>query len=156
MSGRATAIGLVLWIMGSLAAGWVGSAFMPGAWYESLVKPAWTPPSVVFGPVWTALYIMMGTAAWLVWRRAGFSGAAVVLGLFIAQLVLNTLWSWIFFGLRNPGAAFIEIIVLWVAILAVLIGFWRVRTAAGVLLLPYLAWVTFAAGLNMQIWRLNA
>jgi tryptophan-rich sensory protein len=129
---------------------------MPGAWYDSLVKPAWTPPGVVFGPVWTVLYILMGAAAWLVWRRAGFSGATFPLSLFIAQLVLNTLWSYLFFGLKNPGLAFVEIVVLWAAILTVLAGFWRVRPLAGVLLVPYLAWVTFAAGLNLQIWRLNA
>jgi len=87
---RNSALGLVLWLVASLAAGWVGSRFMPGEWYASLTKPAWTPPSAVFGPVWTALYVLMGVAAWLVWRKAGFSGAPTALGLFVAQLALNS------------------------------------------------------------------
>jgi tryptophan-rich sensory protein len=152
---RNTGLGLVLWLAASLAAGWVGSRFMPGAWYASLAKPAWTPPSVVFGPVWTVLYVLMGVAAWLVWRKAGFSGAPAALGLFVAQLVLNALWSYLFFGLHRPGAAFVEIVVLWLVILATAIGFWRVRPAAGALLIPYLAWVAFASGLNYQLWKLN-
>jgi tryptophan-rich sensory protein len=146
----------VLWLAASLAAGWVGSRFMPGEWYASLAKPAWTPPSAVFGPVWTALYVLMGVAAWLVWRKAGFSGAPAALGLFGAQLALNALWSYLFFGARLPGAAFAEIVVLWLVILATTIAFWRVRPAAGALLIPYLIWVGFASGLNLQLWRLNA
>lgn len=153
---RKTALGLVLWLAASLAAGWAGSRFMPGEWYAALAKPAWTPPDAVFGPVWTALYVMMGVAAWLVWRKAGFAGARAALGLFVAQLVLNALWSYVFFGLHRAGAAFAEIVVLWLVILATAVGFWRVRPAAGVLLIPYAAWVTFAAGLNYQIWRLNS
>ena len=152
---RNSALGLVLWLVVSLAAGWVGSRFMPGEWYASLTKPAWTPPSAVFGPVWTALYVLMGVAAWLVWRKAGFSGAPTALGLFVAQLALNSLWSYLFFGLHRPGAAFVEIVVLWLVILATAVGFWRVRPAAGALLIPYLAWVAFASGLNYQLWRLN-
>jgi benzodiazapine receptor len=156
MDMRNSALGLVLWLAASLAAGWIGSRFMPGEWYASLTKPAWTPPNAVFGPVWTALYVLMGVAAWLVWRKAGFSGAPVALGLFVAQLALNALWSYLFFGLHRPGAAFAEIVVLWLAILGTVIGFWRVRPAAGALLIPYLAWVTFASGLNVQLWRLNS
>ena len=139
-----------------MAAGWVGSRFMPGEWYASLAKPSWNPPSSVFGPVWSILYILMGIAAWLVWRKVGFSGAPVVLGLFIVQLVLNSLWSYFFFGVHQPGLAFIEIVVLWSMILIITIGFWRVSVLAGVLLLPYLCWVGFASVLNLQLWRLNS
>ena len=97
----------------------------------------------------------MGVAAWLVWRRAGFSGARLALGLFLVQLVLNGMWSWIFFGMQRPGLAFAEILILWGMILATLLTFWRVSAAAGILFLPYLAWVSFAAVLNYAIWQLN-
>lgn len=149
------AAGLVLWVVVALGAGWFGSNFTPGEWYASLTKPAWNPPSSVFGPVWTVLYVLMGVAAWMVWRKAGFSGARVALSLFFVQLILNALWSYLFFGLERPLAAFVEIIVLWVAILATLVGFWRIRPSAGALLVPYLCWVSFAAALNFQLWRLN-
>ncbi len=153
---KSRAVGLVICLIVSLAAGWVGSRFTPGEWYASLVKPGWTPPNAVFGPVWSTLYILMGIAAWLVWRKAGFSGAPVALGLFVAQLVLNSLWSFLFFGAHQPGLAFIEIVVLWVMILATTIGFWRVTAPAGVLMVPYLCWVGFAAVLNFYLWRLNS
>jgi tryptophan-rich sensory protein len=120
-----------------------------------LVQPALTPPGWVFGPVWTLLYIMMGVAAWLVWRRYGLAGAFWPLGLFILQLGLNALWSYLFFGLKNPGLAFLDIVALWLAILATLIAFWHYYPPAGQLLLPYLLWVTFAVYLNLQFWRLN-
>jgi tryptophan-rich sensory protein len=102
------------------------------------------------------LYILMGVAAWLVWRRVGFSGAPVALGLFLVQLVLNSLWSYLFFGAHRPDLAFVDIVALWLVILATTIGFWRVTVPAGVLLLPYLCWVGFASALNLQLWRLNA
>jgi len=148
--------GLALWLGLALAAGWIGSRFMPGEWYASLAKPAWNPPNAVFAPVWTVLYLFMGVAAWLVWRKAGFSGATVPLALFLLQLALNSLWSYLFFGLQQPMLAFFEIVVLWIAILATTLGFWKVTPAAGVLLVPYLCWVAFAAALNLQLWRLNA
>lgn len=129
---------------------------MPGEWHASLVKPSWNPPNTVFAPVWSTLYILMGIAAWLVWRKVGFSGGRTVLGLFIAQLVLNSLWSYLFFGLHEPGIAFVEIVILWLVILVVTIGFWRVSVPAGALLLPYLCWVGFASLLNLQLWRLNS
>lgn len=97
----------------------------------------------------------MGLAAWLVWRREGFVGAGVALGLFLFQLLLNELWSYLFFGLHRPDFAFIEIIALWLAILTTTLAFWRVSTPAGVMMLPYLAWVGFAGLLNLQLWRLN-
>jgi translocator protein len=148
-------LGLVPWIALPLLAGAFGSQFQPGGWYAELEKPAWNPPSWVFGPVWTMLYILMGVAAWLVWERYG-AAARLALGLFVVQLVFNAAWSWLFFGLQSPGLAFAEIIVLWLLILATTVLFWRARTAAGVLMLPYVAWVTFAMVLNYTIWRLNA
>jgi len=151
-----SAVGLVLWIVFSMMAGLIGSRFMPGEWYASLVKPSWNPPNSVFGPVWSTLYVLMGVAAWLVWRKVGFAGAPVALRLFIVQLALNALWSYLFFGIHQPGLAFIEIVLLWLVILATAIGFWRVSMAAGALLLPYLCWVGFAGMLNLQLWRLNS
>ncbi len=148
-------VSLAIWLAASLAAGWIGSQFVPGAWYESLVKPAWTPPNSVFAPVWTSLYIMMGIAAWLVWRRRMVARVTIPLSLFAVQLILNSVWSYVFFGLHRPGAAFFEILVLWAAILITLIRFWQIRTLAGILMLPYYVWVSFASVLNFQLWRLN-
>lgn len=145
-----------MWVFGSLAAGWIGSQFMPGVWYASLLKPAWTPPGAVFAPVWTFLYVLMGVAAWLVWKKAGFSEAPGALTLFIVQLTLNALWSYLFFGVQQPMWAFFEIIVLWVIILLTMVCFWRVRPLAGILFIPYVCWVGFASALNLQLWRLNA
>jgi len=124
-------------------------------WYPALVKPSWNPPSWVFGPVWTLLYLMMAIAAWIVWRRLGFKGGAKPLSIFALQLALNAAWSPLFFGLRNPLAGLIDIIPLWVAILATMVSFWRISRLAGALLIPYWLWVGFAAALNFTIWRLN-
>jgi benzodiazapine receptor len=148
-------IGLVCWLLVSFAAGWIGSRYMPGPWYESLAKPTWNPPNAVFGPVWTLLYVLMGVAAWLVWKRAGFRKAGTALTLFVAQLVLNGLWSYLFFGLHRMAAAFVDIVVLWLAILAVAVLFWRRVRAAGVLMVPYLAWVGYASFLNFALWQMN-
>lgn len=148
-------VGLVLWVLVSLGAGLVGSQFMPGEWYAALVKPSWNPPSTVFAPVWTTLYVMMGVAAWMVWRKAGFGGARGALALFFLQLILNGAWSYLFFGAHLPMVAFFEIVLLWLVILTTLVSFWRVRPVAGALLIPYLCWVGFAAALNFQLWRLN-
>ncbi|MCX7598466.1 MAG: tryptophan-rich sensory protein [Armatimonadetes bacterium] len=124
-------------------------------WYPTLKKPAWNPPNSVFGPVWTVLYLAMGIAAWIVWTKAGFSAARMPLALFAVQLLLNMAWSFFFFAFRNPGAAFVELCVLWVAISATLAAFWRVSILAAGLLVPYLAWVTFAGVLNFTVWQLN-
>jgi len=148
-------MGLVGWLLVSFAAAVAGSRFRPGEWYASLTKPAWNPPSALFAPVWTLLYAMMGVAAWLVWRKEGFRGAALPLSLFIAQLLLNALWSYLFFGLHRPGLAFLDIVVLWAAILVVAVLFWREDWRAGALMVPYLAWVGFASCLNFVLWRLN-
>lgn len=124
-------------------------------WYQSLEKPAWTPPDAAFGPVWTLLYIAMAVAAWLVWKRGGWAAHRTALTLWVVQLVLNSLWSILFFGLRNPALALGEIGLLWLAILATLIAFWRVSRPAGWLMVPYLAWVSYASALNFAIWSLN-
>ncbi|MFO7767526.1 MAG: TspO/MBR family protein [bacterium] len=134
--------------------GWFTSMGMP-EWYASLQKPSWNPPSWVFAPVWTTLYVMMALAAWLVWKEAGFSGAAAALSLFFVQLLLNLAWSGLFFGLQSPGWAMIELVVLWAAILVATVLFFRHSAAAGALLVPYLLWVTFAGFLNAAIVRLN-
>lgn len=130
------------------------SAFidMPGAWYAALNKPAWNPPAWLFGPVWTLLYTLMAVAAWLVWKRVGFGGP---LTLYFVQLVLNAAWTPIFFGAHALMPALIVIATLWVAILLTMLSFRRVNRAASELLVPYLAWVTFATYLNFTLWRLN-
>jgi benzodiazapine receptor len=148
-------IALLAWVGLCFLTAWIGSQFSPGEWYAQLQKPSWTPPGYLFGPVWSVLYLSMGVAAWLVWRRAGFSGARLALTLFVVQLVLNGMWSWIFFGMQRPGLAFAEILVLWLMILATMLAFWRVSSTAGMLFLPYLAWVSFATFLNYSIWQLN-
>ena len=141
------------------ASGAIGSMVtlpaIPG-WYASLRKPAWTPPSWLFGPVWSILYAMMGTAAWLVWRRAGLFGSPNAFAAFGVQLALNTAWSFIFFGMRRPMTAFIEIVCLLAAIVWTIVAFANVDALAAVLLAPYLAWVTFAAALTYAIARRNA
>jgi tryptophan-rich sensory protein len=124
-------------------------------WYATLRKPPWTPPNWLFGPVWTALYLGIAMAAWLVWRQAGFSPARLPLTFFVIQLALNVAWSGIFFRLRLPGAAFLEVALLWLFILLTAIAFWPVSRTASWLLVPYLSWVTYAAALNAAIWRMN-
>ena len=113
------------------------------------------PPNWIFGPVWTALYTMMGIAAWLVWKQGGFATGRVALGLFLLQLVFNGLWSPLFFGRHSPGLALADIACLWVALLATIVAFKKAQPVAGWLLLPYGAWVTFACVLNFAIWWLN-
>jgi translocator protein len=149
-------LGFAGWVAVSFATALIGSRFMPGEWYASLAKPSWNPPNAIFGPVWTVLYILMAVSAWLVCRRAGVSGAGAALGLFFVQLVLNAMWSYLFFGLHRPDIAFFDIVVLWAVILAVVLLFWRVDQLAGVLMLPYLAWVGFALFLNCTLWRMNS
>jgi translocator protein len=143
------------WLALCFSAAAFGGLFGPGEWYAKLNKPAWNPPGWVFALVWSALYTMMAVAAWLVWRRGGLPSRRVPLAFFLSQLLLNALWSPTFFGLRNPGLAFADIALLWSVLVITLVSFWRVRLLAGALLAPYLAWVTFAAALNLAIWRLN-
>ncbi|MEX0917874.1 MAG: TspO/MBR family protein [Candidatus Paceibacterota bacterium] len=151
---------LLGFIIISQAAGLIGSVFTASAipeWYATLTLPAFAPPNWIFGPVWTTLYVFMGIAAFIVWRnRHAFPGKRAALTVFFIQLALNAVWSIIFFGLQNPGAAFLEIIALWIAVATTLIMFARFSRTAAVLLVPYLLWVTFAGYLNYSIWILNA
>jgi tryptophan-rich sensory protein len=155
MSRSKTVLGLIGWLLLCFAAASLGALFMPGAWYAGLNKPPWNPPAWIFGPVWSALYTMMAVAAWLVWQRGGVAAQRRPLGLFLAQLVLNAAWTPLFFGLHRPGVAFAEIFLLWLAIAASLVAFRPVSRVAAWLLVPYLAWVSFAAMLNGTLWRLN-
>lgn len=124
--------------------------------YALLQRPAWAPPGWLFGPVWSLLYTMMAVAAWLAWRAGRDAGGAkVALTLFVLQLALNAVWTWLFFAWRRGVWATIEIVFLWLAIVATILAFWRLRPLAGALLLPYLAWVTFAAALTVSVWRRN-
>lgn len=150
---------LLLTITVSLLAGVIGSLFTTPAiqgWYATLIKPEFNPPSWIFAPVWTILYIMMGVAAFLVWKQGReLRNVVLPLGIFTVQLILNALWSIIFFGIRDPKLAFIEILLLWLAILATIITFRKVSRPAGWLLVPYLLWVSFASYLTFTIWMLN-
>jgi benzodiazapine receptor len=151
-------VALAVFLALSFAASAIGGLFtypaIPG-WYQGLEKPSWTPPDAVFGPVWTVLYIFMAVAAWLVWKRGGWTAQRGPLTLWGVQLVLNSLWSILFFGMRNPALGLMEIVILWLAILATLFAFWKVSRLAGGLLIPYLAWVSYASALNYSIFRLN-
>jgi translocator protein len=125
-------------------------------WYKGLAKPSFNPPGWLFGPAWMVLYLLMAVAAWLVWKQGlGAAGVKLALAVFLAQLILNALWSILFFGLRSPLAGLVEIVVLWLAILATIVLFFRVSVPAGFMLLPYIAWVSFAAVLNAAIFGLN-
>ena len=153
---------LVGWIALAGAAGAVGGVASLNArdFYSALSTPAWAPPGWLFGPVWSALYVLMGVAAWLVWRVRPTTAELVGarrhgLELFVAQLVLNALWTWLFFAWRRGAWAFAEIVVLWVAIALTMRQFARVRVSAVWCLTPYLAWVSFAAALTWSVWRRN-
>jgi tryptophan-rich sensory protein len=140
-------------------AGLVGSIFTSPAiptWYAGLAKPAFTPPGWLFGPVWFILYTFMGIAAYRIWRERDLEPAAVpALWLYLIHLLLNTLWSVLFFGLKDVGLALVEIMVLFVMVASLVFFFWRIDRIAGWLMLPYLLWVSFAAGLNYFIFQLN-
>jgi len=150
-------LGLIGWLVVSFAASSVGAiaSMQAKSFYSQLAQPAWAPPPWLFGPVWTVLYALMAIAAWLVWRSGGFHANRFALSLFLVQLALNALWSWIFFAWQRGALAFADIVLLWVLIVATLASFWRVRTLAGTLLIPYLLWVSFASVLNYSVWRLN-
>jgi translocator protein len=124
-------------------------------WYPTLAKPAGTPPAWVFGPVWSTLYFLMGTAAWLVWRQRLAANVTAALALFFAQLALNATWSVVFFGWRQPGLALLDILLLLAAIIATMKNFAHVSRLSAWLMTPYLAWVIYATFLNLGIWRLN-
>jgi tryptophan-rich sensory protein len=158
MTPKSPWLGLLIFLVVCFAAAGIGGAVTTpkiGTWYAVLAKPSWNPPDWIFGPVWSALYLSMAVAAWLVWRQGGLADATTPLALFGVQLVLNVLWSCLFFGLQNPGLAFVEVLALWVAIAATMIVFWQRSMIAGILFVPYLAWVSFASVLNFTIWQLN-
>lgn len=125
-------------------------------WYASLEKPSFSPPNWVFSPVWITLYALMGISLYLLWRQdSKVPKVQIALFLFIVQLILNVSWSMVFFGLRLPFLAFIEILLLWAAILLTIVKALKVSKTAGILLLPYILWVSFAAVLNFSLWFLN-
>jgi len=124
-------------------------------WYPALRKPEWNPPSWLFGPVWSILYVSMAVSAWIVWRIRG-PGGRLALSFFGLQLALNAVWSPLFFGFRSPALALVDIVFLWLAIVATIIAFRRSSRPAAFMMLPYLAWVSFAASLNFEIWKLNS
>lgn len=148
-------VSLLLFFLACAAAAAPGIYFRPGQWYRKLAKPSWCPPNWLFGPVWLVLYASIAVSGWLVWRQAGIAGAALALTIYAMQLVLNGLWSTLFFGLRRPDLAFIEILCLWLAVLATVVLFHPLDETAAYLLLPYAAWVSFAVLLNLSVWRLN-
>ena len=150
-------LGLLGWLLLSFAAAAVGAVASAnaGSFYEQLVRPSWAPPGWLFAPVWTVLYVLMGVAAWLVWRVHGFEQGRTALVLFIVQLGANALWTWVFFVWQQGALAVAEIMLLWCLIVATAVSFWRLDAVAAVLLLPYLAWVTFAVALTMSTWLLN-
>lgn len=140
-------------------AGFIGSVFTTPAiprWYANINKPSFNPPNWVFAPVWTTLYLLMGIALFLVLRKGlNEKDVKIAIAVFALQLILNSLWSFLFFGLESPFAAFIEIIFLWIAILISIILFYHISWVAGALLIPYILWVSFASVLNFSFWRLN-
>ena len=150
-------LGLIGWLVISFAASAVGAvaSIQAKSFYSQLAQPTWAPPPSVFGPVWTALYALMAIAAWLIWRSGGFRTNRIAFSFFLGQLLLNALWSWLFFAWRLGGLAFADIVFLWFLIVATLVSFWRIRPLAGVLLIPYLLWVSFASALNYSLWQLN-
>ena len=150
-------IGLIAWLGLCFIASGIGAlaSIRADSFYGQLVQPSWAPPPSVFGPVWTLLYAMMGVAAWLVWRAGGFRAYREALSLFLVQLAVNTLWSWLFFAWHLGAWAFADIVLLWVLIIGTITSFWRVRPLAAALLIPYFLWVSFAAALNFAVWQLN-
>lgn len=157
MSRSTQFLGLLAWLGVCFAAAGLGAlaSVNAGSFYQQLVRPSWAPPGWLFGPVWSALYFSMGVAAWLAWRERGLRGMGGATVLFLAQLAVNALWSWLFFAWRLGGLAFAEVLILLAMIAATVLAFWRIRPLAGALLLPYLAWVAFASVLNYSTWRLN-
>lgn len=150
---------LVISLLVCQGAGLIGSIFTTPAiptWYAALEKPPFTPPNWLFAPAWVTLYLLMGIAAFLVWRRGlNQEGTKSALLIFVVQLVLNALWSVVFFGFKSPIAGAAVIVILWVAILFTVLKFFRISIVAGSLLLPYILWVSFAAILNISVWILN-
>ena len=150
-------LGLAGWLLLCFAAAAAGAIASVHAadFYQHLVRPEWAPPAWLFSPVWTTLYILMSVAVWLVWGTHGFRGARTPLILFMGQLAVNALWSWLFFVWHQGALAFAEALLLWVLIVCTIVAFWRLHRLAAALLLPYCAWVGFACALTFATWRLN-
>lgn len=153
----AQTVGLFAWVAGAFAVAALGAVASIDAayFYSQLVKPDWAPPASVFGPVWSVLYLLMGVAAWLVWRERDAKGLVPALALFLLQLGANALWSWLFFAWRHGAFAFADVLLLLALIVATATAFWRIRRLASVLLFPYLAWVCFASALTWAVWQRN-
>ncbi|MFT4068257.1 TspO/MBR family protein [Paraburkholderia sp.] len=143
---------LLVFLILTLAAGWAASLSLPDAWYSGLQKPAFNPPNWVFPPVWTVLYVLMAFSAWRVWKHDGLTAAII---LWVVQLVFNAAWMWLFFGLHRPGTGLIDILILLVLIVMLTYVFWRRDRLAGLLLVPYVVWVAYAALLNYALWQMN-
>ena len=155
---RRQALGLAGWLLGTAVAAGLGAIASANAqaFYSQLIQPTWAPPAWLFAPVWSLLYAMMAVSAWLVWRAHGFQGrAAKALTLFIVQLGANALWTWLFFGWHKGAMSMAEIVVLWLLIAATIGAFWPLQRTAALLLIPYLAWVSFASALTYAMWQLN-
>lgn len=157
MKRRSQVVGLLGWGLVTFAAAAVGARASTSAagFYTTLALPAWAPPASVFGPVWSLLYAMMAIAAWLVWRERGWRDAQPALALYLVQLAVNALWSWLFFGWKLGALAFADILVLITLVGATIVAFARIHRGAAVMLLPYLAWISFASALNFAVWRAN-
>ena len=151
------AVGLIAWLAIVFVAAAIGAAASvdASAFYAQLIRPAWAPRASAFGPVWSVLYLLMGIAAWLVWRERDVINVRGALMLFVAQLSANALWSWLFFAWRNGAFAFAEVLVLLALIAATIVVFWRISRLASVLMLPYLAWVCLASALTWSVWQSN-
>ncbi|MDX2313319.1 MAG: sensory protein TspO [Gammaproteobacteria bacterium] len=149
-------VSLAVFVFACAAAATPGIVFRPGDWYRALAKPSWRPPDWLFGPVWFVLYLCIAVSGWLVWRVEDGHGASLALTVYAVHLVLNGLWSVVFFRLRRPDLAFVEIVCLWFSILATMVVFHPVNETASYILVPYSLWVTFAMVLNFRIWRLNS
>jgi tryptophan-rich sensory protein len=150
-------VGLAGWLLLTFAVAGLGAIASGGAraFYAELVRPSWAPPGWLFGPVWSALYALMGVSAWLVWRTRAGTGTRTALFLFVIQLAANALWSWLFFVWHQGALAFADVLLLWLLILATIVAFRRFSGLAAALLWPYLAWVTFASALTFAVWRRN-
>ncbi|WAP70251.1 TspO/MBR family protein [Jiella pelagia] len=149
----ASILSLGVFVVIVLAVASSGAVFKPGAWYEGLDKPGWTPPNWVFPTVWSLLYVMIAIAGWRVYETAGLVATPFIV--YAVQLALNAAWSALFFGLKRPGLAFADVLALWVAVAVNALVFYPVDAIAGLLMIPYLAWVTAAACLNFSVWRRN-
>jgi tryptophan-rich sensory protein len=146
---------LVIFLLIAFVPAVFGGLFGPGDWYRSIAKPSWTPPGWLFGPVWTMLYAMIGVAGYLAYGRCDGRQRTIAFGVYGLQLLLNALWSWLFFGLQRTGLAFVDIVALLALIALNVVVFLPISRVAALLLVPYALWVSFATALNFSIWRLN-